>query len=153
MLYSAPWFSHDTRPVSEHRWRGVRGWVELSNRGHSVTLASQCNYAAFKDLSEHPEAGFLIQPLLLRTVRTCGGNHLHVAVVKKAEDGSGLIVRLVEMKERTRPTEAKLLLFRPVQTAGHTSMIEEDQDKIVPSGTTISVQCAPAGIETLRLGF
>jgi hypothetical protein len=57
------------------------------------------------------------------------------------------------MKERTHPTQAKLLLFRPVQSAGHTSIIEEDQDKIVPSGTAVSVQCAPAGIETLRLGF
>ena len=41
-------------------------------RPRSIALASQCNYAAFKDLSADPEEGFLIQPLLLRTVRSCG---------------------------------------------------------------------------------
>jgi alpha-mannosidase len=213
MKYAAPWFSHDIRPVAEHRWRGVRGWVELSKGGSSVVLASQCNYAAFKDLSTAPEPGFLIQPLLLRTVRSCGGNHffydqrgrhefrfaleaqadaarlgeeldsplmaqavtspaattrtlpdrlsfltlkgdnVHIAVVKKAEDGRGLIARLVEMKERARATQVEVCFFRRLKSVTRTSIIEENQQPLSLHGNTATLSLPPSGIETLRLSF
>jgi alpha-mannosidase len=213
MKYAEPWFSHDSPPVAQHRWRGLRGWVELANDQTSVTLASQCNYAAFKDVSADPQPGYLIQPLLLRTVRSCGGNHfhytqkgpqefrfafqtqadptrlgeeldspllacgpnalagnspnlperhsflgisapnVHVAVVKQAEDGQGLILRLVEMRERTQATSAQLRTFRPIKRALRTSIIEEDQQEIAPQGSALTVSLAPAGIETIRLAF
>jgi alpha-mannosidase len=213
MPYAAPWFSHDIKPVLEHRWRGVRGWVELAGDGQSIALASQCNYAAFKDLSADPKPGFLIQPLLLRTVRSCGGDHffydqkgehefrfalqaqtdpthlgeeldspliafaasgaaagvpalpdrlsfltvdssnVHVPVFKKAQDGKGVIVRLVEMRERTKATDAELRLFRPVQSAVQTSIIEQNGQSLLPRKETVRVRVAPAGIETIRMSL
>ena len=214
MKYAAPWFEHGTGPVTGHRWRGVRGWVELANKKDSVTLAGECNYAAFKDLSTDPEPGFLIQPLLLRTVRSCGGSsplyyeqkgrhdfrfalqaqvdpthlgeeldspllaqvvkgtmasrtvlpdrlsfleiqgsNVHVAVVKKAEDGRGLIVRLVEMRERAHPTQAALRVFRPIRSAVRTSIIEEDEQTIQTRDGRVTLRLAPAGIETVRIDF
>jgi alpha-mannosidase len=72
MKYAAPWFASAPMPVARHHSRGVRGWVELAHGSNAVALATDCNYVAFKDLSEDPEAGFLVQPLLLRTVRSCG---------------------------------------------------------------------------------
>ncbi len=214
MKFAAPWFERVQPPVAKHNSRGVRGWIELADGANTVTLASQCNYAAFKDLSTNAEPGFLIQPLLLRTVRSCGddgrlyyeqkGAHdfrfslaaqadpthlgeeldspllsfvaspragvsarlperwsflrvehgnVHVAAVKRAEDGNGLIVRLVEMKERSRSTDTLLQAFRPVQSAARTSIIEEDETAIAPVKGRVAVRLAPAGIETLRIGF
>jgi alpha-mannosidase len=213
MKYAAPWFSHDIRPVAEHRWRGVRGWVELANQDTSVTLASQCNYAAFKDPLTELNADFLIQPLLLRTVRSCGGNHffyhqkgqhkfrfalqsqadpthlgeeldspllayvvtnapasspnlpeclsfatsendnVHIAVVKKADDGNGLILRLVEMKERSRTTQARIKLFRPVRMAMLTNIIEQNEHDLATKQREINVTLTPAAIETVRVRF
>ena len=74
MKYAAPW---PFGPVAGYRWRGVPRLGRIGDESISVSLASQCNFIAFKDLAAEPEAGFLIQPLLLRTVRSCGNEGLY----------------------------------------------------------------------------
>ena len=220
MKHAAPWFSSAAVPVAKHRSRGVRGWIELAHGRDSIALASQCNYAAFKDLSADPEEGFLIQPLLLRTVRSCGDNgrlyyeqkgrhefrfalqsqgdptrlgeeadspllarwakpdaadrphlpdqpqlsdrlsllsvepaNLHVTAVKRAEDGRGLVVRLVELRERAHGTTVVLRAFRPIASVTRTNIIEEDEQGLGAENRRSAIRIAPAGIETLRIGF
>ena len=74
MKYAAPW---PFGPVAGYPWRGMRGWAEAADGASSITLASECNMAAFRDLAAEPEAGCLIQPLLLRTVRSSGDDNLY----------------------------------------------------------------------------
>ncbi len=212
MQYAAPWFERETPPVARHRWRGVRGWVELAAEESTVSLASQCNYAAFEDVAKAPEPGFLIQPLLLRSVRSCGdggklyyeqkGRHefrfsletkadparlgeeldspllciagspgtnapgalperlsflrvqpenVHIAVVKQAEDRDGLIVRLVEMREREKTTPVALRACTGIQSAVRTSLIEENQQTADLRNGAAALTLPPAAIETLRI--
>ena len=48
MKYAAPW---PFGPVAGYPWRGMRGWAEADGGKLSVTLASECNMAAFRDLA------------------------------------------------------------------------------------------------------
>jgi alpha-mannosidase len=209
MKYAAPW---PFGPVAGYRWRGVRGWVELANQSMSISLASQCNYAAFKDLAAKPEAGYLIQPMLLRTVRSCGNDNLyyeqkgkhqfrfslqsqansarlgaeldspllshimkpastsaclpdrlslarvrpegvHIAVVKKAEDNRGLVIRLVEVMGNEEASRAEVQFARPIKDAVRTNIIEENGAGLSPHNDTIVLPIAPFGIETVRVSF
>jgi alpha-mannosidase len=209
LKYAAPW---PFGPVARHRWRGVRGWIELANEPTSVSLAFECNYAAFKDLAAEPEAGYLIQPLLLRTVRSCGdddlyyeqkGKHqfrfslqsqansarlgaeldspllshimkpastsarlpdrlslarvrsesVHIAVVKKAEDNRGPVLRLVEVMGNKEASRAEVQFARPIKDAVRTNIMEEDGAGLSPQNDTIFVPIAPFGIETVRVSF
>jgi len=183
----------------------------MEGEASRVTLASECNSAAFKDLAAQPEPGYLFQPWLLRTVRSCGdGNlfytqkgehsfrfalhsqadsarvgeehnspllncvveakpsasallpdklsfgritpdHVQIAVVKKAEDGQGIVVRLVETRKTPDKTPANVRLFKPIEKAIKTTVIEENDQDLARVGEGISVPIAPLGIETLRL--
>jgi hypothetical protein len=62
--------------TQSYPWRGIRGRVELANDTQAIALASLCNYVAFKDLTAKPGPEYLIQPLLLRTARSCGDANL-----------------------------------------------------------------------------
>lgn len=209
MKYAVPW---PFGPLAGYRWRGVRGWVELTGELMSVSLASQCNVAAFKDLTAGPEAAFLIQPLLLRTVRSCGNEGLYyeqkgehrfrfalqsqadsaragaeldspllsyvirsastsaslpdrlslvrinaenvqIAVLKRAEDNRGLIVRLVEAKGSEQQNRVEMQFARPVKLAARTNIIEEDEAGLSTHHNTVVVPIAPCGIETVRVLF
>jgi alpha-mannosidase len=209
MKYAAPW---PFGPVAGYRWRGVRGWVELANGPTSVSLALECNNVAFKKLADEPEAGYLIQRLLLRTVRSCGNDNLyyeqkgrhhfrfslqsqadsarlgaeldspllshivkpastsarlpdhlslarvrpksvHIAVVKRAEDDRGLVLRLVELRGSKEGSRAEVQFARPVREAVRTNMIEEDGEALSPQENAIAVPIAPFGMETVRVSF
>ncbi|MBM4039611.1 MAG: hypothetical protein FJ290_13975, partial [Planctomycetes bacterium] len=208
--FAAPW---PFGPVAGYPWRGVRGWVELANDAQAVTLASECNYAAFRDLTAPSDAGYLIQPLLLRTVRSCGdaqlfytqkGTHqfrfaleskadsprlgeehncpllshvvaepsapspslpdrlcfaqvrpdnVGVAVVKRAEDGQGIILRLVETGSTGGSARAEILLFKPVRTAFSTSIVEENGKEVPIHDGRFSIPVTHSAIETVRVIF
>jgi alpha-mannosidase len=208
LQYAAPW---PFGPLAGYCWRGVRGWIQLADQTNTVTLAAEANCAALQDLGADPEPGFLIQPLLLRTVRSCGdsklfyeqkGRHqfrfslrsqadsarfgeehtspllcwvakgsaspsaslpdrlsfgrikpdnVQVAVVKKAEDGQGIILRLVETSKTKDKTKTSLRLFKPIEKAIKTNIIEENEQNLTESGEGTSVAIAPLGIETLRV--
>ena len=184
MQYAAPW---PFGPVAGYPWRGMRGWADAADADCRVTLASECNMAAFRDLAAKPEAGCLIQPLLLRTVRSSGddnlyysqrgehrfrfalqaradserlgeefnspllpcvlpggaaatgslperlsfarvgSDHVQLAVVKNAEDGRGVILRLAETAKRRNRTPVEVEFFRPLAKAVKTNIIEEDE--------------------------
>lgn len=209
MKYAAPW---PFGPVAGYNSRGVRGWIELSEDTNKITLASDCNFAAFKDLTANPEPGFLMQPMLLRTVRSCGDPHLfytqpgqhtfrfslqpqadavrfgeehnspllsyvvrsmqldstflpdklsfaqiqpgnvQIAAVKQAEDGQGMMVRLIETGKSKNPeTDIEINLFKPIIRAMKTNIIEENEKDIPIKNGTVSISTAPFGIETMRL--
>ena len=187
MKYAAPW---PFGPVAGYPWRGMRGWAEAADGASSITLASECNMAAFRDLAAEPEAGCLIQPLLLRTVRSSGddnlyytqrgehrfrfalaagadsarlgeefntplmscvvshgataagslperlslarvgSDHVQLSVVKAAEDGPGVILRLVETARTAQQAPFEVEFFRPIAKAMKTSIIEEDEGEL-----------------------
>lgn len=57
--------------------RGVRNWIEVWNEELGVTLATQVIPNDFKDRTDNPLSGFMIQPILLRTVFSCGDRDLY----------------------------------------------------------------------------
>jgi alpha-mannosidase len=209
LKYAAPW---PFGPIAGYPSRGVRGWIELANESTRVSLASECNFAAFKDLSADAGVEFVIQPLLLRTVRSCGNEGLYyeqkgkhrfrfslqssadsarlgaefdspllsqavkpspasgslpdrlslvrikpenvqIAVVKKAEDDRGFILRLVEVKGSKEQHRAEVQFARPVKEAVKTNIIEEDEAALSTDGDSVSIPIAPFGIETVRVSF
>jgi alpha-mannosidase len=215
MKYAAPW---PFGPVAGYHSRGVRGWIEASEleateASENIALASECNTAAFRDLAKNPQPGYLIQPLLLRTVRSCGDNnlyytqkgehqfrfalqsqadaarlgeehnsplmtylveenspasgslpeklsfaqvkpdHVQLAVVKQAEDGQGIVLRLVAMTRKPGRAHTEIRLFRPITKAQRTSIIEENQANLAVQKDTISLPIGPLSIETVRVGF
>ena len=210
MKYAAPW---PFGPVAGYPSRGMRGWAEATEANVSVTLASECNMAAFRDLAATPETGCLIQPLLLRTVRSSGddnlyytqpgehhfrfalqshadsmrlgeefnspllscmaeagpsttgslperfsfaqvkSDHVQLAVVKQAEDGQGVILRLVETGGNKGDAPIDVQWFRPIAKAVKTNIIEENEEGLATQGSKVSLPIGPASIETLRIDF
>ena len=211
MKYAAPW---PFGPVAGYHWRGVRGWIEAGEAKGSVTLASECNMTAFKDLAAQPEPGYLIQPLLLKTVRSCGdGNYFYtqqgehrfrfalqsqvadsarfgeehsspllvhlvqgaapasaslpdrlsfgrvspdnvqVAVVKRAEDGPGLVLRLVETAGLEVKGRARVQFFKPITGIVKTNILEENEADAAGQEGNVPVPIRPFGIETFRVVF
>ncbi len=57
--------------------RGVRNWIEVWNEKYGVTLATQVIPNDFRDRTENPLSIFVIQPILLRTVFSCGDRNLY----------------------------------------------------------------------------
>ena len=172
-------------PVARHAGLG-RGRRRASV---SVTLASECNMAAFRDLAATaggrlPDPTAVAadraefrrrQPLLHPTGRTplplrlavpgrfraagrraqlaavdlrgckaarrrqglalperfsfarVESDHVQLAVVKRAEDGRGVILRLVETAKTRTMLPIDVQLFRPIAKAAKTSIIEENQ--------------------------
>ena len=80
-------------------------------------------------------------------------DHVHIAVVKRAEDGQGLIVRLVETGRAERATQAELRLFRPIKRAVKTNLIEENESDIRDPTDRLAIPIARFGIETVRVSF
>ena len=210
MKYAAPW---PFGPVAGYPWRGMRGWAEAAQGDCRVTLASECNMAAFRDLGPKPEAGCLIAPLLLRTVRSSGddnlyysqrgehsfrfalqagadsvrlgeelntplmpllflgvpvrpgsmperfsfarvgSDHVQLAVVKAAEDGRGVILRLAETAKSKDQTPVAVEFFRPISKATRTSIIEYDEAALPAPAGKLSLPFGPASIETVRVEF
>ena len=210
MKYAAPW---PFGPVAGYNGRGVRGWMELADETQAVTLASECNFATLRDSAAAPETGYLLQPMLLRTVRSCGDaslfytqkgrhrfrfaiqsqadsarlgeehsspllvhvvtgkasspaslperfsflqvrpNHVQLAVAKKAEEGEGIILRLVETRKTPGKTQAEVRAFRRISRAVKTTIVEEDQEPLSAQDKIVSVPIRPLGIETFRVVF
>jgi alpha-mannosidase len=210
LKYAAPW---PYGPVAGYSWRGVRGWVELGGENQSVTLASLCNYMAFKDPGAKAGPEYLLQPLLLRTARSCGDAnlfytqkgehrfrftlqaqadsarlgeehlcpllchvpnapssgsaslpdrlsfgritppHVQIAVVKKAEDGQGIIVRVAEAGASREKTQAEVQFFKPAKGLVKTSIIEDNVENVPAQDGHMRFLIAPSGIETFRVSF
>jgi len=82
---------------------------------------------------------------------SCGAPNLTLEAVKRAEDGRGLIVRLVERHNRL--TRAVLRFGRPVREAWSCDLMEENGIALRPDGRELAVTVKPYEIVTLRVGF
>jgi len=78
---------------------------------------------------------------------------VQLAVAKKAEDGQGLIVRLVETKSGKGKTQAEVELFQPITKAVKTNLLEEHEADVSTQNGKMSVPVDPSGIETFRVVF
>ena len=76
------------------------------------------------------------------------GNAL-VSTIKKAEDGDQVIARVYEIEGQTR--HATLRLFRAIQKAEQTNLIEEDPRPAVVGGGTLEFEMGHHSIETYQL--
>ena len=75
--------------------------------------------------------------------------HVVVETVKRAEDGNGVIVRFYE-SQRQRGAVTLTTSF-DLAEAWHTNLLEENQEKLEPSGNQVSLPVTPYQIVTLRL--
>ena len=71
--------------------------------------------------------------------------------VKRAEDGDGLIIRLVE--RHNRRTAATLTFDRPVRAASLCNLLEENESAFTPQQDQVHVPLKPCEIVTLRVSF
>lgn len=97
-----------------------------------------------------PASGSLPDRLSLVRIRP---ENVQIAVVKKAEDGQGLVLRLVEVQGSKEQARAEIHFARPVKEAVKTNIIEEDETRLSTDGDSVSIPIAPFGIETVRVSF
>jgi hypothetical protein len=57
------------------------------------------------------------------------------------------------MRIRTEATDGKSKAFRPLSPNTHDKVIEEHERALKAIGMGTTIRIAPAGIETLRIGF
>lgn len=74
-----------------------------------------------------------------------------LSIVKKADDGQAVIIRLTEMKGED--TVAKVELPWEVKRVVRTNLIEEEETIVPTSGRTLSLPLGHHAIETFRLEF
>jgi len=70
-----------------------------------------------------------------------------VEAVKRAENGSGLVVRLYEAGKTG--TNATVRFSAPVKSVGETNLLEEDRKRLKPKGGAVSLYMRPFEIKTL----
>ena len=108
----------------------------------------------------HGQAAKLNQPLLVNRGETavshapfihCADRNLTLEAVKRAEDGEGVIVRLVERyNQRTRTT---LTFDRPLTAAWSCDLMERNEAPLAKNGNELEITVQPNEIITLRLSF
>lgn len=81
-------------------------------------------------------------------VQADSGNVI-VEVVKPADDGNGMIVRLYELFNRDCVTRLKLAA--PVRAAFRCDMLEQDQEELSADGDTVALHMKPYEIQTIRI--
>ena len=70
--------------------------------------------------------------------------------LKQAEDGNGMILRLIETEGR--PVEATVTMpFFAIAEAHQTSLVEENQERLTCSKNTMKIRVKPLGITTIRV--
>lgn len=74
-----------------------------------------------------------------------------LAVLKKAEDGKGLILRVYETEGKG--VTAKIELYLPAKTIVETNFLEESLGKPEKAGKSLSVKIAPFEVKTYRVLF
>jgi alpha-mannosidase len=77
--------------------------------------------------------------------------NVEVVTLKRAEDGNGLIVRLVEIEGEERVVRVKVP-GGSVLHAYETNLVEENQRLLQGDGDSIAVTVKPFGLTTLRAG-
>lgn len=76
--------------------------------------------------------------------------NVFLMTIKRAEDGQGLIVRLIETDGH--PTDATLTVpSLTIEKAWSTDLVEENQEELTSGGQSVKVPIKPFGIATLRL--
>ena len=63
------------------------------------------------------------------------------------------MLRLVEMKEREKTTQAQVSFFRRVKSAESMTIIEENKRPVKLKNGAVPITFAPAGIETIRVAW
>jgi alpha-mannosidase len=96
-------------------------------------------------ITDAPE-DVMIEPVsLVRTDRP----GLVIDSIKPAEDGDGLIVRVVEEHNSRGP--ATLRFFRPIASAEETNLLERNLGPAAFSGHDLHVEVQPYGVSTYRI--
>jgi alpha-mannosidase len=96
-------------------------------------------------ITDAPE-DVMIEPVsLVRTDRP----GLVIDTIKPAEDGDGLIVRVVEEHNSRGP--ATLRFFRPIASAEETNLLERNLGPAAFSGHDLHVEVQPYGVSTYRI--
>jgi alpha-mannosidase len=72
-----------------------------------------------------------------------------VTVLKKAEDGSGLILRCYETDGKD--TDVSIELMKKIKSAEHTNIIEQDGKKIAIENGELKFKIGAHAIETFKL--
>jgi alpha-mannosidase len=123
-------------------------------------------YALYPHSGDWREAQVMQRALNLNEPLTCfeGGGTLPaqsfvqldaanvtLETVKRAEDGDGLIVRLVERHNRRAATT--LTFDRPVRTASLCNLMEENEFALTPQHAQVRVPFKPCEIVTLKVSF
>lgn len=86
-----------------------------------------------------------------------GGDGSMVTAVKRAEDGEGIVLRVVET--RGAPDSVAIRCYRPVTSAVETDLLERaaqeqaEQPRISSDGTEIALTMSPWEIKTIRIVF
>ncbi len=104
-------------------------------------LLCQFNY----DLSDHPS------DQTSHSFVSCAAKNVTLEAVKQAEDGQGVIIRLVE--NHNKSGIITLDLDRPIQQAWTCDLMENNETEISPNDTQIKCTLAPYEIKTLRVCF
>ncbi|MBM4084594.1 MAG: hypothetical protein FJ272_07370, partial [Planctomycetes bacterium] len=72
-----------------------------------------------------------------------------LTTVKKAHDGKGYILRLVEVEGNA--TDATLHFGRPVASAWEADLLERDMTRLPVAGSALQVRVSPYGIHTVKI--
>lgn len=82
---------------------------------------------------------------------SCDRRECFVEVLKQAEDGDGMILRMYE--NRNSRVKATISLGRPVKQVFECNLLEENLEEITNDGTSFTCQFHPYEIKTFRLKF
>jgi alpha-mannosidase len=80
-------------------------------------------------------------------------DNVQVAVVKRAEDGPGLVLRLVETAGLEVKGRARVQFFKPITGIVKTNILEENEADAAGQEGNVPVPIRPFGIETFRVVF
>ena len=69
--------------------------------------------------------------------------------VKQAQDGNGIIVRLQNLTGTQLPVQ--LELFREVQAAAITDVLERETEKVAVNGKVVAFDMAPGTMRSVRV--
>ncbi len=209
-----PFDVKDRRDPRFHDARTIKGEMEES----TFAMSFSGEYNLFKRIAlEDPlllKTDFVIQPILLRSVFSCGdpelyftqeGEHMYrfaigthqgtlvsgeatrfgwehntplmvlpgqstsgdlpdshsflkvsapnvmVSILKKAEDGKGMILRCYETNGKD--TDVSIKLFKPIKSAEHTNIIEQEGKKVELENGKLKFRIGHNAIETFKLMF
>lgn len=134
---------------------------ELADLGqHHFTYALYPHPGSWEEAGTIQQALNLNQPLLAYVNSDCPQSHsflsckaknITLEAMKQAEDGQGLIIRLVE--KHNKSSTINLVFDRPIETAWLCDLMESNEGEIHPSGKKLTINFRPYEIITLRVLF